>query len=89
MGLGADSLSELKTSCSFFKCLFNSTLCQGVCQILQGVGNKIRKIIGTLAFLLNNRKPEFLLWCNCLRIQLYWLRSLFRRGFNPQPSAVR
>lgn len=36
----------------------NSALCQGVCQALRGVGDKIRKIIGNLACLLNNRKPS-------------------------------
>lgn len=46
-----------KDFCSFFKCLLNSALCEGVCQVLQVVGDKIRKIIGSLAFLLNNRKP--------------------------------
>ena len=47
----------LKDFCSFFKCLLNSALCEGVCQVLQGVGDKIRKMIGSLAFLLNSRKP--------------------------------
>lgn len=35
----------------------NSALCQGVCQALQGVGDKISKVIGSLARLLNKRKP--------------------------------
>lgn len=37
----------------------NSALCQGVCQALQAffVGDKISKVIGSLARLLNNRKP--------------------------------
>lgn len=54
--------SRLKDFCSFFKCLLNSALRKGVCQVLQGVGDKIRKIIGSLAFLLNNRKPLKVFW---------------------------
>ena len=53
---------RLKDFCSFFKCLLNSALPEGVCQVLQGVGDKIRKMIGSLAFLLNNRKPLKVFW---------------------------
>ena len=31
---------------------------------------------------------EFLLWHSGIKIQLQWLRSLWRRGFDPWPSTV-
>lgn len=58
MSLGANSLSRLKGSCSVVKCLFKFNCGkQGLCGVLQDVGDKIRKIIGSFVFLLNNRKP--------------------------------